>query len=102
MLVQYSLYPRTRNALKGLNSPAQGSALGYDLEKNNNPERVAFWCASGFSENEFNPYRVDFEGIARNPGQCPGLENSTPVGLFLIFCTAVIQNNLSYYRGQGK
>ena len=79
MPVQYNHNRQTRKALKGLISSAQGAALGKRSEKNLNPERVSLWSDTGFSENEFNPCRVDFNGVAETQGVALGSGMATPV-----------------------
>ncbi len=58
MPVKNNLIPRTRKGLKGLNSLAQGDALGFDYEYNLNPEGVGPYRRFGSWKREYNPFRV--------------------------------------------
>ncbi len=81
MLVQNSFNPQTRKALKGLNSPAQGNALGFYCKYNLNPEGVAQYEHADLMEREFNPYRVVNDKI-ETQGVALGLRMQTPWGCF--------------------
>ncbi len=80
MTFQNSLNARRQNALKGLNSPAQGT--GLELDKDTNPEGVAFRRDIGLSVKEFNPYRVGFDGVTETQGAALGLRMQPLWGCF--------------------
>ena len=58
MSVPHSFNLQMQKTLKGHNFSAQGNTLGLGLDKNINPEGVAFRRDIGVSENEFNPCGV--------------------------------------------
>jgi len=83
MPVQNNLIPRTRKGLKGLNSPAQGNALGLDYEFNLNPEGVAPYRRFGSWKSEYNPFRVVYQLLTETQGVALGSRMQPLWGCFI-------------------